>query len=258
MSEEIKKPSGELTQSDWDNLEKPEVIEEIKSPEEEAREQVEFWAGEYRFTEAAFSRRKNKKLSYEEFQKWESDAGYNYKRLKESEPYAGYKDRYERDRSERISTTPGDSIEAYAGEFYLRRNRALLSAIESSESETAKTDNDIVTSFYSSVAEHIYYKYDHEDRSFDPMRYQMNRRDAHNRMINHLNAINGLCERYGVERFTLRNFETNDFVYDRDKDPMGYTDQRADCDRTIVEEYVTRAFSSDFEKAERDAKKGWY
>ena len=86
----------------------------------------------------------------------------------------------------------------------------------------------------------------------DPKYYQNKRREAHNNLIRHLNYMNDLARKYGVRPFTFRNFETNDFAYSEKLDVGGHTNARADYDRSIVEAYCRIAFSSAYEKAEKD------
>ena len=75
---------------------------------------------------------------------------------------------------------------------------------------------------------------------------------AHNKLIEQLNRMNAIARKHGVRPFTFRDFETNDFDYKESLDPRRDTDARSDYDRTAVEAYCRNAFSSAYEKAERD------
>ncbi|MDO4747025.1 MAG: hypothetical protein Q4A70_01625 [Candidatus Saccharibacteria bacterium] len=222
---------------------------------EKAKSDVRFWAREYFDTEMSFeSRAKKGRIEYEELLKWESDAKYNYDRMVASEVDARFGSRYDRDKVENIGVLkPEMSIEATAGDFYQRRQRALNEAIEKSDDPDKETDLGAAQDLYRCVGEHIYYETDYETRRFDPSIYQRNRRAAHNNLIRQLNHLNKLTEKYGVQRFTLRNFETNDFIYNKDLDKGGYTDRRAEYDRATVEAYCRNAFSSQYDKALRDS-----
>ena len=226
----------------------------IDSAREKAREEAAYWAREYYDAEVSFAKRAEKSdIEYEEFLKWEDDARTNYRRMQEYENQALFSSRYERDRAEKFGILDaGRTLEAKSGDFYLRRQRALNRAIEESGSPDGEKDLLASQDLYRYVGEHIYYETDYDTRRFDVDSYQANRRRAHNNLIEQLNHMNDLAEKYGVQRFTLRNFETNDFPYDRNLDSGGYTDRRAEYDRATVEAYCRNAFSSQYDKAMRE------
>lgn len=70
--------------------------------------------------------------------------------------------------------------------------------------------------------------------------YQIERANSHNNLIQNLNSINEMCEKYDVERLTYRNFLTNNPYSTRDIDPQLIN--RQEEDRAIVEQYFSVAF----------------
>jgi hypothetical protein len=218
-------------------------------------EQVRTWAERYVSTEKSYARHRKHvvSLDYEDLEEWESRAKLSYENMKDAEKSAKFRSRYERDSTERIGTLdPDESIEADSGKFYLRRQRALVKAIEMSNESNKEKDILAGEELYRFVNEHLYYEHDYDTRSMDPGYYQSRRRAAHNALINHLNHMNDLCRKYGVTPFTFRNFEDNDFTYYPDMDTGGHTNARAEYDRSTVEAYCRNAFSSSYEKAEKD------
>lgn len=225
----------------------------LKVTEYEATEHadVKFWAGEYVSTERDFDKQYQPRISEKEMLVWEQGAKYNFDQMTAYANKEGL-DRYTRDDVERIAMAePGKTIEARAGKFYDARRDRLMAKIP----KDATSDLEKVQMLPMLVMEHIAMQYDQGQRSFDPAAYQANRRRAHNNMIKGLNDMNSLAEKYGTERFTFRDFETNDFVYHRELDRSGETNARAEYDRSIVEAYARNAFSREFEQAERDARR---
>jgi len=220
---------------------------------ERAREDVQYWSDEYTTTEAQFAN--YKVLSRADYEVWEADAAESFKKMKEAEYRAEYKDRYERDAAEKLARVdPRKSIEAASGYYYTARNEALIQAIQGCEDEDKREkDLEIVYGLHALVARHIQASQDYELRRTDIDVYQANRRHAHNNLISGLNAINDLAEAYGVTRLTFRNFETNDFIYHRELDSSGQTDARCEYDRSCVEEWAKNAFSREFDQAAKES-----
>jgi hypothetical protein len=242
--------SGEDVNSEW-NFE--EYAEEFRGKESErAREDVEYWAGEYVGIERQFTQ--HKVTGKADFERWEADAAEAYGKMLDAEYSSGFQDIYERDNTEKIARIdPRESIEAESGYYYDERNKALIEAIQSNPDDTQREKElELVYGLHMLVAKHIEASADSELRRTDVETYQRNRQSAHNNLIDRLNALNGLAERYKVKRFTFRDFKTNNFEYDRRKDPYGETDARYDYDRTCVEGWAKRAFSRDFEQAARE------
>ena len=225
-----------------------------ESRTERARDDVAFWASEYKDIEQAFVKHEIK--SPGEFELWEDDAKNAFSCMEEAEKDAEFTDRYERDHTERIaSTEPSETIEAKAGDYYDARNKAIIEAVRRNDNETEReSDLADIYQLHQLVAGHIMAIMDYETRSNDPMIYNSNRRMAHNRLIRGLNKINGIAEKYGEKRLTFRDFITNDFAYDGTKDRGSETNARAEYDRGCVEAYVRNAFSREFEKADSENK----
>ena len=220
--------------------------------EVEFRDDVRFWAEQYRDTEIAFSKKNISKA--EEFEIWEADAKNAFDKMTEAERYANYRSIYEKDDEERIAKIAGaETIEAKSGEYYHARNAALLDAIDQNTDENERAaDEKVVLELHELAARHIEAIFDYDTRGTDPMIYNMNRRTAHNSLIRGVNEINHLAEKYGVKRLVFRDFETNDFTYNSVNDPHGETNARAEYDRSSVEAWVRNAFSRDFEQAEKE------
>lgn len=219
---------------------------------ESAREDVVFWSDEYKDIELAFSKRQIKDLG--EFELWEGDAKNAFDSMEAAEKNAEFRDRYEKDYTEKLSRVAAvDTIEAHSGEYYDERNNAILEVIRRNENaEEREADLKDVYSLHQLVAGHITAIMDYETRNNDPMIYNSNRRIAHNRLIRGLNKINHIAEKYGEKRLVFRDFIPNDFAYSELQDKNGETNARAEYDRSIVEAYVRNAFSRDFEQAERE------
>lgn len=218
-------------------------------------ERVATWAGYYHDTERAYRRHRKaaQRIEYEDIVEWEDRATISFNNMKSAEKNARFSSRYERDRVERIGTLdPDESIEGDAGIFYLRRQRALNKAIEESDNKNKTADLQAGEELYRLVNEHLYYEHDYDTRSMDPRYYQSKRRAAHNALIHHLNYMNSLARKYNVRPFTFRDFEDNDFPYSEKLDVGGHTNARAEFDRSAVEAYCRNAFSSAYEKAEKD------
>ena len=220
-----------------------------KRDAENARE-LEYWAKEYRAIESTFARH-DIGDNLKEFEKWEEDASGAYRKIEQMEGEINFESMYKRDAAERLAAVDGrKSIEAYAGNFYAQRNRAIINAIRESDDEDAEYDEDVVGGLHEYVADYIRASRDTELRRMDVDDYTQRRRDRHNDVIRSINRINHIAEKYGVKPLTFRDFETNDFIYKRELDPSGETDARAEYDRTTVESYIRTAFSRDFREAE--------
>ena len=218
-------------------------------------ERVATWSGYYHDTERAYARHRKHvaRMELEDLEEWEDRAAISFNNMKSAEKSARFPSRYERDRIERIGTLdPDESIEGDAGRFYLRRQRALNKAIEESSDKNKVADLQAGEELYRLVNEHLYYEHDYDTRNMDPGYYQSKRRAAHNALIHHLNYMNNLARKYKVRPFTFRDFEDNDYPYSEKLDVGGYTNGRAEFDRSAVEAYCRNAFSSAYEKAEKD------
>lgn len=217
-----------------------------------AREDVKYWADDYKDVETQFAKHEIKNQA--EFERWEEDAAHAFKKMREAESDSLFESRYERDDLERISNTlPPETIEAKSGDYYDERNLAILEAVRKNEDKDEREKElESIYSLHQLVARHIQAIMDYESRGSDPVIYNMHRRMAHNNLIRGLNNINRIADKYGVKRLIFRDFETNDFTYESHKDRHGETNARAEYDRSSVEAYVRRAFSRDFNKAEKE------
>lgn len=255
MSEKIKlNPETEKTNFNTAELGKVgNLASEIRETRiESAREDVKFWARQYENTERSFISKNIK--DEKEFKIWENDAKDAFDKMKKAEFDAEYTNRYEVDDVERIAgVEPSKTIEAQSGRYYDERNRRIVETIRKNENEEEREqDLKTVYSLHMLVAGHIGAIMDYSSRREDPTAYNSLRRMAHNRLISGLNEINHIAEKYNAERLVFRDFETNDFMYDKTRDRNGETNARAEYDRSIVESYVRMAFSSDFKSAERE------
>lgn len=252
LSPEVKDSSESLSdqaKSDMGRL----VTDWLAHEKERAAGELDYWAGEYREIEQTFAKQKqDKQFTLKEYELWEQDAAEAFQKLKNIEPKLEFQTRYDRDNAERLAAVDGrDSIEAYAGNFYDQRNRALISAIKNSLDEHQTEDLETVESLHMLVAEYIHAVDDKELRRMDPQSYQNSRAYHHNAMIRGINQINRLADKYDAKRLIFRDFETNDFAYKEFLDQRGETNARAEYDRSSVEAYIRTAFSKDFAEAER-------
>ena len=250
LSRENTKNLGKITTDFVYDIDEQVESTRAEKHELEARDELQYWASEYRDIELAFSKRE-KKADLKEYQKWEAEARMAFSNVEKAERSCHFDSLYEKDAFERLATIEGkDSIEAYAGNFYDERSRKLAKAILSSNNEDAKQDKNIAGGLHKLVAEYIHVCNDSELRRTDPLIYQKRRQRRHNDMIERINEINHLAEKYGVDRLVFRDFKTNDFAYDSHLDRTGETNARAEYDRSSVENYVRIAFSKDFDSSE--------
>lgn len=224
------------------------AIEAGKILKKEALDDVKFFAKEYRDIENGFSKEANKKPLWKneaEFKIWENDAKNAFEKMKSAESDADLLsgNRFERDRIENISQSKVENtIEVYSGHFYESRSKALIEKLK--EKPGSEEDIEKVGSLHEYAAKHVEAVRDRSLRATNVESWNRNCRKTHNDLINLLNEINWLAKEYNVTPLTFRNFETNDYYYDRSKDPGGYTDARAEYDRAIVEKYCETAFSN--------------
>lgn len=233
---------------------------------EAAREDVEYFSQLYRDVTSDFAREKKRKgrIGYDEYLKWEEDAAQSFSKMKAAEYDAKYDNIYDLDAAERLSVNDGEnSIEAYAGNFFDERRNLLMEAIDKNTNR-AEAAKDILTlgGLHQLVAEYVNARADHELSRTDSKAYRDKRQDAHNRVIDRINELNELAEKYGVTRLTFRNFVGNargpysEGQYDRRKDYRGYSNGRAEYDRSVVETYIWLAFTRDFKDFDEEEKKG--
>ncbi len=233
-----------------------------------------------RDTELQFAERKRKKekedgspMSEKEFIAWEDDLAFSLSlQQKEIESLRKYRPGFAYKTAEVAKATDpmiaysginnpevANTIEAQAGRFYDERRSALLKAITNSDrpEEEKQEDRHYILGFWQLVAAHLDYK--HQSNAFsDPSEgwsYDRSRTKAHDAVVNGLNKLNDLAEKYGTRRFTVRNF------WDSTKriKSSPETIDRARYDRDIVEEYYAIAFKYDInqELARLEREQGW-
>ena len=241
-----------------------EVVADLDSqnPETEIEKNerlLKYWARVYRETESDFAKKEISRYDIKEYEKWENDARYDFDRIEEYEEELGCsEDAYRKDNLEMLSgmTKGEDTIEAFAGHFYDERIRALRNAIDSSDNKDKQEDKAKIFNFPKLVATFIEEVKDKSGTNLDANGVNHVRKNAHNEVIQALNDLNQIAEKYGVRRLTFRDFEYNTSGnYSEHKDKyedasgrimFGNTNARWIYDRRAVETYVRIAFSRDF------------
>ena len=100
-----------------------------------------------------------------------------------------------------------NTVEAYAGNFHQERYNALLDAVRASDNPEKADEEKMMERFGTNVMKHIQMKAEYADT--DAASYEETRTKFHNAVISSLNDLNNLAEKYGVRRFTVRNFWTS-------------------------------------------------
>jgi len=248
-----------------DNLAKPEdffltdeqraeIAEKYRAEERErAIDDMKDYATEINSIEKDFAaelHRKNGKISQQEFEKWEDAFTDEWHRIEKitNDQNLDIRAQAEGKQNIRAYFTEEEldqTIEAYAGNFYHERVRALHNAIEQSDDPDKDKDLLCADSFYSSVARHLDFKYPKDEflLKMDPAHFEHSRTQAHNDTILHLNDLNDLAKKYHTRPFTVRNFWTSNVQH---QTPAMSSLMR--YDRDIVEEYYYQAFSAEEDK----------
>jgi len=226
--------------------------ERKKTYKESVLDNVKYFAKQYRQVEYQFMNKiKDKSLQLidneKDFKVWENEAAECYNKMKENEIEANFTSQYERDRVEDISILEvANTIEVYSGHFFEKRKDDIIEAIENNPESKERAENlDIVTSLEKYALEHVWAVRDYKGlRSVSAKAYADNCRNTHNALIDRLNRINSIAREHNVTPLTFRNFETNEYYYNKKEDFGGFTDARAEYDRATVEKYCENAFSS--------------
>lgn len=248
-----------------------EANNKFPNDEEKYRVDVEFWAKEYNDTERQFAsyqqvqpfrqssgRQAPPSIAFRKtLRQYEEDQAYNWHRLASATNQAqtaGFlSNKYAVASTQRLgSVEPDQTIEATTGIFYHERAFELQKAIRAGDSATSAAEFELVNHTLTKVSEYLLISSDSESKRRDLDYYRVQRQSAHNNMITHLNNLNALAERYGTERFTLRDFITDDFNYSQRLDRGGHLNHRAEYDRETVLAYFQTAFSQDFAKMQRE------
>ena len=233
------------------------------SSEMEKEENLKMWATHYRTTERDFIKNPPSRFDIKTYEKWEDDAKYFFDRIIECEESIGCAgDSYKKDNLERLAgrVDGRDSIEAFAGNFYDERSKALINAINNSDSKEEEKEKDKATvrnleQLALRFKEITHRRPDHVLTFDESKKAEEERKTAHNSVIWCLNDINELAEKYGTKPLTFRNFEDNDDRYDEDNDKyenlsgkisFKETEARKIYDRRAVEAYIWKAFDEDF------------
>ncbi|MCL2371720.1 hypothetical protein FWC63_03210 [Candidatus Saccharibacteria bacterium] len=152
----------------------------------------------------------------------------------------------DRARAEGTYDSNRHSVEVQSSRLYPKRIKALRSAIEDESvlDEDRAKDAAILDATRGLFKAHR----DLRDPKINPQpsgiiavqEYYRNRANAHNNMIRNLNELNEMCEKYGVTRFTYRNFMTNNpYATEKVDSDLHH---RQEEDRRIVEQYFFSAF----------------
>lgn len=233
------------------------------------REEVEYWAKEYNDTEMQFAqysrglpidRAKNPEYRTT-LEKYEEDIAFDWQRLEESTNKAMSSQLlhspYEVADAQRLGVVePHETVEAELGIFYDERAKALNDKVIAAEAtEETAAEQQLLRQTWRKVMDYIEAATDYDFLHRDYSAYQDMRRFCHNNMIQQLNALNQLAEKYDCKRFTPRDFMTNDFKYDKRRDRTGRLNQRANYDRETVLGYFRTVFDKDFRSADRKAQR---
>ena len=226
--------------------------ERKKAYKESVLDGVKYFAKQYRNVESQFARKiedKSLQLVNDEkkFKGWENEAAEYYNKMKKYEFEANFANRYERDRIENISTPKVENtIEVYSGNFFEDRKDAIIEALNNAPKSEKRTENlNTVASLEEYALKHLWAVQDYKGlRQISARAYADHCKDTHNALIECLNTINSIAREHHVTPLTFRDFETNEYYYDKKEDPAEFTDARAEYDRAIVEKYCEKAFSS--------------
>jgi len=148
------------------------------------------------------------------------------------------------------------TVEVKSSDLYVSRREALQNKLNEEGTEEEKH---LLANTYGLILEYADYKF--ADTSgyalFEHQMHDKMRTEAHNKVIEQLNAMNDLANKYGERPFTCRNFVTSrNYSEEKDKEfGMAYRD-RASSDRKIVDFYFSRAYESAMIRAKRQAERG--
>lgn len=138
-----------------------------------------------------------------------------------------------------------NSIEVKSGDYYGARMKSLREAIEGSdiEEEEKKADRDRMAETLDLVLSHVEFEFQQPQDSFESKMWDINKTEMHNKVIDQLNWLNEIAEKYGTERFTCRDFVTSrGHSPGRDHDVGGAMGRKMLSDRAIVKQYFNVAY----------------
>ena len=196
-------------------------------------------------------------MSQKEFERWEDDYADNWRYMQQDLARMDYDNssqeamEYEADVESvmfKSQANLDEAIEARSGDYFTQRARALREAIEASDEKTKQSDLSLVGSFWSSVAEHLEYRYttqaelrdQYGDDMWSLQQFDERRTASHNDAIKHLNYLNDLARKYGTRPFTPRNFWTS-----QNQRQTPAMSSRMSYDRHVFESFYTHAFGKE-------------
>lgn len=267
--EQVQKTLGKIT---LENLKTPEdffltdeqraeIAENYREKERDhAIDDITFHAEEVKSVEQDFAKelqRKQGKIGEKEFEKWEDAFTDEWRKIEKIESDQNLTIRQQAEGKQRIRTyfkeeELDQTIEAYAGNFYHERSRALRNLVENSNDPAKNQELDLIDGFAAAVFRHLDFKYPKDEifLKMDPERFESSRTKAHNDVIHHLNDLNDLAKKYGARPFTVRNFWSSEV---KNQTPAMSSLMR--YDRDIVEEYYYQAFASEEDKRKTAAER---
>ena len=197
----------------------------------------------------------NSTMSQQEFEKWEDAFTDEYNFAQKTINYAHLDLDTIAEAAQNMITSSKESelrktIEAQAGNFYYERVRDLKKAINDSKDPNSEKDIDYILEFRNTVYSHLDYKYmtPEEVKDYGPEQYERQRTHTHNSVIEHINGLNSLANKYNTRPFTVRNFWPSSI---RNKNEQSGAMQKVlRYDRDIVEEYYAVIFSDEVRKRE--------
>lgn len=239
-----------------------EYIEGLRA-DPQRREILRSRAADIADTEDAFRGRLAKikeaggEMSQKEFERWEDDYADNWRYMQQDLARMDYNNssqeamEYEADVESTMFASQAhldEAIEARSGDYFTQRARALREAIEASDEKTKQSDLSIVGSFWSSVAEHLEYRYttqaelrdQYGDDMWSLQQFDERRTASHNDAIKHLNYLNDLARKYGTRPFTPRNFWTS-----QNQRQTPAMSSHMSYDRHVFESFYTHAFGKE-------------
>lgn len=235
----------------------------------QTREQVKLWSDFYRDAEYDFAKyAKTADLSTEEglekyrinVRNYEDEVRSSWSQMENATSKArranAANDIYDIADLQRIGSgtlNAPESIEAASSIFYNERVAALKQKIEQNAAtpEEAESQIDLLGNTWSKVKAYLDATKDIETMHSNINKYHSHRNTSHNAMIRQLNQMNDLAEKYQTERFTPRNFITNDYEYNEYRDKNHELYRRTRYDRDSVLGYFTGVFSDEFLRSQK-------
>ncbi len=251
MSEKIQFVSGDKT---WDEM--PDYKEVKAVEDEQNKEKLKTLGLEYRALERDFGQEftdaddKKERLNYT-IKKYEDRVRHN--RFLAKLARSSMKSEYGLAEFEGIVVDrPGETIEAKSGVMYAERLGDLKEAIRGSElgEDEKRADLEGLGRTLGLVMAHIERQFDEASDDFEAKANDRARTEAHNQVIEQLNWMNEVAEKYGVRRFCCRDFLTSR-GYNKNSDFNGALGRRMKSDRAIVERYFELAYKERVENIRR-------